>query len=1226
MRVYPSVYLKGTPLKKPHLPTESHSSKNYRSMARVEYTPADSIAAVPLFTFSNSYVDIRNKDLLAMTNSFSLVYPFMIEERVTGYDWIQVAIGTLASANSPERWISTPFVKAVQIFNRFKQLLEEYMNEYEASFSADARLVLRISLVKVNRENFQTMSEVRQRAIQVVGPGVAGSSDNRALKFHNGYLDLMPGPMMIWTKARSSKNNAVLDYLQAKNSIIVGKENDGFCLAAAIWRIIVKNVCHVEADKTQYKNTWNVQEVARFKRLIQLVYGGVMGLGAVVMLPKQGKTLVKGFARRKPFWHQFHEMMLEKTKASVETNPLKLYMEFLNVNIRVYDLFLNFKKVFDGGLGDQRLNIMLLRDGDHCHGILSLKALTENDNHCQPCDKLYDKTHKTCLQNCSLCFTKGCKGSSLIKVSGSGCSWRECAECRRNFLGEACFQNHLTETCALYRRCGKFGCKTFKVTNYPNSDWRTHHICGDKRCTRCGVFGPGGHRCFIQPEKKSRADPSKYLFFDVETEQSSGLHRVTHVVVADCTQAFEEFNVFQPESDGSFANVMDNFCDFLFAAKRFTGYTAIAHNGGGYDFHFIIHWCLNKRMPIENMIRIGSKVKSFEVLGVRFIDSYCFLPMALRCFTSTFKLKDKVKGFFPYLFNTPENQNYVGPLPEKAMFGEIANASNSKEFDTWYEEFTTSGRVFNLRHDTIAYCKSDVDLLRAGCLSFQSSFIATTERDPFESITIASACLKVFRQHHLVENSIALLTPLEDQFCRRGFFGGRTCVFKAQHTCVGSETIKYIDIMSLYPWVNFACEYPMGDPVMKSYEPFGIGDRLIHFEEDITRFLGYFEVDVICPPNLLIPLLPRKQAGNLIFSLEPIERGVFASPELRLALELGYVVTNVYNSILWPDRSVGLSSGYVKRFLKVKQEASGWDGKLTPDGKQVETDEEKAAWVVTYAVKSGIDIDVGNVEFNPGNRTVSKLCLNSFWGKLCQRSNMVKTEFTDDQKQVINLLESKDVQCINEYKCEELANPVVYDVSYKTKSIDVDAEQLDLIKNTNVGVAAFTTAHARIRLFRTLHILGDRVLYCDTDSIMYTHAEGESTIELGDNLGDWEDEVSGDPIIDYVAVGPKMYGYRTRSGKTTTRSKGFSNNKSSAAVIDFENFKRAILSQEYESTVKIPIQITRNKRTYEVENKVDGTKRFRPTVTLKGVYDDDTKRLYPFGYEDLNLSKLVDLM
>ena len=48
----------------------------------------------------------------------------------------------------------------------------------------------------------------------------------------------------------------------------------------------------------------------------------------------------------------------------------------------------------------------------------------------------------------------------------------------------------------------------------------------------------------------------------------------------------------------------------------------------------------------------------------------------------------------------------------------------------------------------------------------------------------------------------------------------------------------------------------------------------------------------------------------------------------------------------------------------------------------------------------------------------------------------------------------------------------------------------------NVVLAAFTTVHARLHLYETLQPLDSRVLYFDTDSIIYQHVEGQFNLTI----------------------------------------------------------------------------------------------------------------------------------
>ena len=77
-------------------------------------------------------------------------------------------------------------------------------------------------------------------------------------------------------------------------------------------------------------------------------------------------------------------------------------------------------------------------------------------------------------------------------------------------------------------------------------------------------------------------------------------------------------------------------------------------------------------------------------------------------------------------------------------------------FLTWYNNNVND--EFDFQKELLAYCRSDVDILRRCCLKFREDFIEITGIDPFEkSITIASACNLVFRTNFLQPETIALI-------------------------------------------------------------------------------------------------------------------------------------------------------------------------------------------------------------------------------------------------------------------------------------------------------------------------------------------------------------------------------------------------------------------------------------------------------------------------------------
>lgn len=93
-----------------------------------------------------------------------------------------------------------------------------------------------------------------------------------------------------------------------------------------------------------------------------------------------------------------------------------------------------------------------------------------------------------------------------------------------------------------------------------------------------------------------------------------------------------------------------------------------------------------------------------EFMGITFIDSYNFLPMSLSKLPKTFGITELKKGFFPHKFNTEQNQNFVGELPEKKFFGSDMMPNALKiEFDHWYE--ARKSQPFDFKVEMYEYCK-----------------------------------------------------------------------------------------------------------------------------------------------------------------------------------------------------------------------------------------------------------------------------------------------------------------------------------------------------------------------------------------------------------------------------------------------------------------------------------------------------------------------------------------
>jgi hypothetical protein len=145
--------------------------------------------------------------------------------------------------------------------------------------------------------------------------------------------------------------------------------------------------------------------------------------------------------------------------------------------------------------------------------------------------------------------------------------------------------------------------------------------------------------------------------------------------------------------------------------------------------------------------------------------------------------------------------------------------------------------------------------------------------------------------------------------------------------------------------------------------------------------------------------------------------------------------------------------------------------------------------------------------------------LNSLWGKFAQRDiyDWPVTEIIEDVEKFTALCRGdakyiKHVQVVSE---ERLL------VSYAIQKDSV----LDPSPRTNPVLASFVTSYVRLELYKHMRPLQRRVLYHDTDSIIYIHKHGCANPKTGRYLGDLCDELDDNTIKRFVSTGPKSYAY-----------------------------------------------------------------------------------------------------
>ena len=141
---------------------------------------------------------------------------------------------------------------------------------------------------------------------------------------------------------------------------------------------------------------------------------------------------------------------------------------------------------------------------------------------------------------------------------------------------------------------------------------------------------------------------------------------------------------------------------------------------------------------------------------------------------------------------------------------------------------------------------------------------------------------------------------------------------------------------------------------------------------------------------------------------------------------------------------------------------------------------------------------------------------------------------------------------------------------------------VDNLKNTNIYIACFTTSHARLMLYNKLDYLKEKVLYFDTDLIIYVD-DGTKNVKTGDMLGDMTDELSGKGITNFVSTGPKSYSFKYGDYDEKSAIKGFTLDHENSSILNHNSMSKIVEKQIGELTVVNENKITRKDR--EIINK-----------------------------------------
>jgi len=325
------------------------------------------------------------------------------------------------------------------------------------------------------------------------------------------------------------------------------------------------------------------------------------------------------------------------------------------------------------------------------------------------------------------------------------------------------------------------------------------------------------------------------------------------------------------------------------------------------------------------------------------------------------------------------------------------------KYDFDHEQLKTVEDISLREEELREYLKQDV-LLLGGVLKKAQEIILNIYNVNINTVlTISSLAMRIFRIQYYDASSFPIHIPNvnEDQFIRKGYYGGHVDVYKPR-----GENLYYYDVNSLYPYVMQ--EYPM--PAGK---PYWNGDLR---KKDLDTLYGFIEAYVKCPDSIKKPFLPYREKvnGSLIFPTGYFV-GVYYSEELKYARDLGYTI--------YPLR------GYL--FKKTESPFKTFVNDLYNSRLEAKKDGNEG---MSYVYKILMNSLYGRFGINP-KMTITEICNQDCYNQLVRKDTFINGDKLYEDTYVANLKK------------------------------DLSTDSWDPPKNAAVQLAAAITACARIHMY-----------------------------------------------------------------------------------------------------------------------------------------------------------------
>ena len=344
----------------------------------------------------------------------------------------------------------------------------------------------------------------------------------------------------------------------------------------------------------------------------------------------------------------------------------------------------------------------------------------------------------------------------------------------------------------------------------------------------------------------------KYAVFDIESENWI---RIRALGFFDGKEYFDFFPSYNPKDGRKLVRAFLNHLD----QKKYDGFRIYAHNGGKFDFLFLLEELHERKWHLRYIERGGRivclYVQTMKGFKFHFADSYALLTGSLK------------------------------------SLGEVFDVAHKKsQFD--FE----AGKRVRVTKKLLEYLKQDCYCLFEVLTSFfENEWIEKPQ------LTIASQALHTFRTRFQQGEMYRIELPFEELFRENFYSGGRVEVYKGT-----GKNLTCFDVNSLYPFAMLQ-EMPCG--MMK------------HTGKYHKDKIGFYNVTISKVPEFYIsPLLVKQDHKNFYVNGKG---DYFLSSATLEMLRKDYAVKFEVNyGFVFPDREK-LFVDYVHTFYKMKQEHKG---------------------------------------------------------------------------------------------------------------------------------------------------------------------------------------------------------------------------------------------------------------------------------------------------------------